>query len=76
VIKIVSLRLNKSVKFDFVTDDSEIKDHNYMELRLETSDLTQSTYLKVTDYSENHDVEELQELWSEFVSNLKVIVGS
>ena len=74
--KIVSLRLNKSVKFDFVTDDSEIKDHNYMELRLETSDLTQSTYLKVTDYSENHDVEELQELWSEFVSNLKVIVGS
>jgi uncharacterized protein YndB with AHSA1/START domain len=74
--KVVSLRLNKSVKFDFVNDDEDSKDHNYLELRLETSDLTQSTYLKVIDYSENHDVNELQELWSEFVYNLKVIVGS
>jgi START-like superfamily domain len=74
--KVVSLRLNKSVKFDFVSADGEAKDHNYLELRLDTSDLTQSTYLKVTDYSENDDVIELQELWEEFIYKLKVIVGS
>jgi uncharacterized protein YndB with AHSA1/START domain len=74
--KIVSLRLNKSVKFDFVKEGEESKDHNYLELKLETSDLTQSTYLKITDYSENDDVNELQELWEEFMYKLKVIVGS
>ncbi len=76
VAKVVSLRLNKSIKFDFVTADSEEKDHNYLELRLETSDLTQTTYIKIIDYSENHDEAELQELWDEFVYKLKVIVGS
>jgi uncharacterized protein YndB with AHSA1/START domain len=76
VAKIVSQRLNKSVKFDFISANPEEKDHNYLELRLETSDLTQSTYLKVTDYSENSDVDELDDLWTEFVSCLKVIVGS
>ncbi len=74
--KVVSLRLNKSIKFDFIETDLENKDHNYLELRLETSDLTQSTYLKITDYSENTDVNELQELWDEFIYKLKVIVGS
>jgi uncharacterized protein YndB with AHSA1/START domain len=74
--KVVSLRLNKSIKFDFVTADPDDKDHNYLELRLDTSDLTQTTYLKITDYSENSDVEELKELWEEFIYKLKIIVGS
>jgi uncharacterized protein YndB with AHSA1/START domain len=74
--KVVSLRLNKSIKFDFTSTDEEAKDHNYLEIRLDTSDLTQTTYMKVTDYSENTDVIELQELWEEFIYKLKVIVGS
>ncbi len=74
--KVVSLRLNKSIKFDFVSSDPENKDHNFLELRLETSELSQSTYIKIIDYSENHDETELQELWEEFIYKLKVIVGS
>jgi uncharacterized protein YndB with AHSA1/START domain len=74
--RIVSQRLNKSIKFDFITTGAATKDHNYLELRIDTSELTQSTYLKITDYSENDDTKELTELWEEFVYKLKGTIGS
>ena len=74
--RIVSQRLNKSIKFDFVNTGGDSRDHNYLELKIDTSELTQSTYLKITDYSETSDVEELTELWEEFVHKLKIIIGS
>ena len=51
------------------------KDPSYFELRLETDELTQLTYLKVSDYSEFDDQEELQDLWDGLVDNLKTVVG-
>lgn len=74
--KIVSMRLNKSVKFEFIGKNPEDKDKNYLEFRLETSELTNSNYLKITDYSENHDEDELNALWDEFIYNLKSLLGS
>jgi uncharacterized protein YndB with AHSA1/START domain len=74
--KITTQRLNKSIKFDFIPEDPENKDHNYLEFRIETSELTQSTYLKIIDYSENNDEDELKEIWDEFVHKLKLTLGS
>ncbi len=74
--RVLSLRMNKSIKFEFIPKNLEEKDRNYLEFRLETSELTNSNYLKVTDYSENHDEEELNALWDEFIHNLKSLLGS
>jgi uncharacterized protein YndB with AHSA1/START domain len=74
--RIVSQRLNKSVKFEFPNTSDDAKDYNFLEMRIDTSELTQSTYIKITDYSENSDVEELTELWEEFIHKLKIIIGS
>jgi uncharacterized protein YndB with AHSA1/START domain len=74
--RIATQRLNKSIKYDFIPTDPENKDHNYLEFRIETSELTQATYLKVIDYSENQDNQELTEIWEEFIYKLKVILGS
>ena len=77
-----SHRLNKSVRFEFLengingknADDSSEK--NYVEMKLEMSDLTQSTFLRVVDYSQNMDEDELSAVWGGLIDSLKEIVGS
>jgi hypothetical protein len=67
-------RTNSFVKFESV-DDEDDDDPNYFELRLEMNELTQSVFLRVVDYSDNPDDEELQDLWESMIFNLKEIVG-
>ncbi|PQA59796.1 START-like domain-containing protein [Siphonobacter curvatus] len=72
--KIVSMRQNKSIKYDFTPDANE-EEHNYMEFRLDQSDLTNSTFLKITDYSDNTDEEDLRALWDGLIDTLREVVG-
>lgn len=64
-------RLHKSSRFDFSGKD----EGNYIELKFITSEIDNSTYLRVTDYSENDDVKELESMWLSFIHELKEIVG-
>lgn len=72
--KITSLRQNKSIKYEFLPENGETE-HNYMEFRLEQSDLTNSTFLKITDYSDNNDEEDLKALWDGLMDSLREVVG-
>ena len=56
------LRVNKASRFDF-QEEGEVRDLNYVEFKIEQSELTQTTFLKVSDYSTNDDTAELEELW-------------
>ena len=74
--KMVSSRTNHHVKFEFLPEDEEDEDDkSYMEFKLEVNELTQTVYLKITDYSYNDDPEELQDLWESLVGQLKETVG-
>lgn len=76
VAKMAAHRTNHYVRFEFVSsDDQDKNDPSYFELRLELNELTQTTFLKIIDYSDMDDTEELQDLWSGLVSNLKETVG-
>ena len=69
-------RINHFTKFEFVPEGQEDKkDRSYFELRLEMDELTQTTFLKVTDYSDFDDLGELQDLWDGLVEKLKAVVG-
>lgn len=71
-----SHRVNHYCKFQFVPETEEDKeDPSYFELRIEVNELTQSTFLKVYDYSDFEDEEELQDLWDGLVQNLRKVVG-
>ena len=70
------LRINKAVKFEFENTSDDDLDNNHLEMKLEVSELTQTTFLRVTDYSANRDEAELISLWNGFMDNLKEIVGS
>lgn len=67
-------RTNSFVKFESILDQED-EDPNYFELRLEMNELTQSVFLRIVDYTENSDEEELQDLWESMVFSLKEIVG-
>jgi uncharacterized protein YndB with AHSA1/START domain len=74
--EMTSHRINRSVRFLFLNDDkSHASDPSYIDFSIETSELTQEQYLKVTDYSEEEDIEELSELWEHLLQKLREIVG-
>lgn len=69
-------RTNHFVRFEFVPENEEDeKDPSYFELRLEFNELTNSVYLKITDYSDFDDLKELQGLWDSLVDSLRATVG-
>lgn len=71
--RLTSQRTNRYVKFDFISADDE--DNAYIEFKLDQNELTQSTFLRVADYSEMADEEDLKELWENLVEKLREIVG-
>lgn len=75
--KQVAHRTNHFVRFEFVPEkDEDVQDPAYFELRLEFNELTQSVFLKVSDYSDFDDMQELQDLWEGLVDNLRKTVGA
>jgi uncharacterized protein YndB with AHSA1/START domain len=69
-------RTNHFCKFEFLPEsEDDKKDPSYFELRLEINEFTQTTFLKVFDYSDFDDMEELNDLWSGLVENLRKVVG-
>ena len=71
--KIISSRINHHVKLEFMNDDSN-NDPNAVEFVLDVNELTNTVFIRVTDYSEM-DLEEAQELWDSLIHDLKEIVG-
>jgi uncharacterized protein YndB with AHSA1/START domain len=74
--KLVSQRTNHHVKFEFLPKDHESEEEPaYFELKLEMNELTESVYIKIVDYTDIDDEEELMDLWEGLVHSLKEIVG-
>ncbi len=74
--KITALRANKYVKFEFIPPNARVlTDTAFLEFRLDQNELTQSSFLKVTDFSDLENEEDLRELWSQLVGSLREAVG-
>lgn len=74
--RIVALRTNMHVKFDFFDpNNADESDHSYIEFKLEENELTQTLFLKVIDYSDSYDGDELESIWESLIHNLKEIIG-
>ena len=74
--KMVAHRTNSYAKFEWLpkTEEDE-EDPQFFEIRLEMNELTQSTYIRITDYTDFDDNEELNDLWEGLVYSLKEVVG-
>jgi uncharacterized protein YndB with AHSA1/START domain len=69
-------RMNHFARFEYLPESkADEKDPSYFELRLEMNELTQTTFLKVIDYSDFDDLDELQDLWDGLIETLRKVVG-
>ena len=70
--KLTSNRTNHHIRFDVIDENDD--DPNFFEFKVEMNELTQSVYVRITDYSEM-DMQEAAELWGGLIVELKKIVG-
>jgi uncharacterized protein YndB with AHSA1/START domain len=74
--KLASIRINSHVKFEFFDPKKpNDEDNAYIELKIEENELTQTLFLKVTDYSDVYDEEESSSIWDGMIARLKEIIG-
>jgi hypothetical protein len=74
--KMSSFRNNYFCKFEFIPEsDIDRDDPSWFELRIESNELTQTTFIKVFEYSDFEDLDELKDLWEELIENLRTVVG-
>ena len=67
---------NKHVKYEFLSEDKkEVEDPNTLEFFVEKNDFTGMNYVKVVDYSEEEDEDELIDLWEQIMQGLHDIVA-
>ncbi len=75
--KVTAKRANNHVKFQFLPrNDNDEHDPSILEFRLDYNELTQTTFLKVIDYSDMDNESDLKELWGNLIDNLCEILGS
>jgi uncharacterized protein YndB with AHSA1/START domain len=74
--KLASIRINSHVKFEFFDPKNpNEEDKAYIEFKIEENELTQTLFLKVTDYSDVYDEEESVSIWDGMIARLKEIIG-
>jgi hypothetical protein len=76
IAEMTSHRMNKSVRFTFPgTNKGAPHDYSYIDFSIESGELTQEQFLRVVDYTDVGDVEQLTELWDNQVLTLRELIG-
>ncbi|WP_017729881.1 START-like domain-containing protein [Nafulsella turpanensis] len=80
--RLASKRREQFVRFEYLPSPDngqegaeEDSDQSYFEFTLEKSEITQSVFLRVVDYSDIDDEDELHDIWEGMISNLREMVG-
>ncbi|WP_339864749.1 START-like domain-containing protein [uncultured Algoriphagus sp.] len=74
--RLASQRSNSHVKFEFYDPKNpDESDHSFIEFKLEENELTQTLFLKVIDYSDSYEDDELVAIWEGLIGRLKDIIG-
>ncbi len=73
--KLVSHRTNSYAKFVFLENNEEGPDSDWVEFKIDLNEMTETTFVKVTEYSEFDDKDEQTMLWDGLLQSLKELVG-
>lgn len=73
--RILTKKLNGKVKFQWLSDEEDGNDA-YFEIRYEVDPMTKAVILKIIDFAEPDEIEEVQQLWEQQISDLKRVLGA
>lgn len=62
---------NRLVRFNWLDEEN-----NYFEFRINQDELTSDVSLLITDFSDEDEIQETEELWNSQISDLKRVLGS
>ncbi|GAA4842100.1 START-like domain-containing protein [Algivirga pacifica] len=75
--RMVIKRKENHLKYAFApTREGEDEEPSYVEFLMDFNEMTQTTFVKVIDYSDMDDEEELNDLWGQFFEELRTLVGA
>lgn len=69
--KVVGMRKGLAIKLQWLDSSSR----TYFEMRILTSEMTDNTVLQITDFSEEDEIEESQDLWRSQIDTLRRVIG-
>ncbi|GAB4333040.1 MAG: START-like domain-containing protein [Flammeovirgaceae bacterium] len=76
ILKITSKRTNTHIRFQFESRKKDGQPAQYLDFKLDFNELTQSTFLRIIDFSDMNDEEELYNLWTHLIGKLKESIGA
>ncbi len=70
-------KLNQLVRYDFIpANEEDKKDPPFIEFKIEVNELTQTSFIKITDYYMEESEQDTAELWKNLISDLKDVIGA
>lgn len=73
--KLLSKRKGESIKFQWLEDVEEVE-KTYFEIAIKIDELTNDVAIVITDFAEEDEIEEAQQLWENQINDLKKVIGS
>jgi uncharacterized protein YndB with AHSA1/START domain len=77
IAKIAQQKVNQSIRYEFISSKEEDKnDPPFIEFKIEVNELTQTSFLKITDYYMEESEQDAAELWKNLITDLKDVIGA
>ncbi len=73
--KLLSKRKGEAIKFQWM-EDFEEDEKTYFEIAIKIDELTNDVAIEITDFAEEDEIEEAQQLWENQINDLKKVIGS
>ena len=75
VAKLIQIKANEKVKFQWQTGDED-DDKYYFEFLLQVDEITKDVSLIISDFSDEDELDESKMLWNNLIQDLKQVLGS
>ncbi len=77
IARIGASKQNQFIRYDFIpSKEEDKKDPPFIEFRIEVNELTQTSFIKITDYYMEESEQDATELWKNLITDLKDVIGA
>lgn len=75
--KMAHTKVNQFVRYDFIpVTEAHKQDPPFIEFRIDVNELTQTSFIKITDHYMDESEQDAAELWKNLITDLKDVIGA
>jgi uncharacterized protein YndB with AHSA1/START domain len=77
IARIAQQKQNQYIRYEFLTPETNpTEPASYIEFRIETNELTQTSFIKITDFYMEESEQDTTVLWKNLITDLKEVLGA